>query len=129
MRLILFPIAAVLLALSPPVFAQQQGQPEPRSDMTRSMADHTMNALQQDEMAAMEKMNKAMMEGMMDPNPAMAWMKSMAAHHQGAIDMSKVVLRHIKDAEVAKEANKTIQDNETALKELQTTLVKEGNRR
>ena len=61
----------------------------------------------------------------MDPDPAMAWMKSMAAHHQGAIDMSEAVVKHTKDADVAKEARKTAQENEKALKELQTKLKKE----
>ena len=36
----------------------------------------------------MDRMNQAMMQGMMDPDPAKAWMKSMAAYHRGAIEMS-----------------------------------------
>ena len=123
-RLNLLPIAGVLLALALPASAQQ-GQSAPQSGMTQGMADHNMNAFQKDSMAAMDKMNKAMMEGMMDPDPAIAWMKSMAAHHQGAIDMSEAVVKHTKDIDVAKEARKTAQENEKALKELQTKLKKE----
>lgn len=83
-----------------------------------------MSPYQQETMAVMEKMNKAMQQGMMDPDPGMAWMKSMAAHHQGAVDMSEVVLKHTKDAEVTKEARKTVQENERDLKELQAKMRK-----
>jgi uncharacterized protein (DUF305 family) len=48
-------------------------------------------------------MNKSMMQGMMDSDPGRAWMKSMTAHHQRAIDMSKALLKNTKDAEATKE--------------------------
>jgi len=76
-------------------------------------------------MSAMDKMNKSMMEGMMDADPEMAWMKSMAAHHQGAIDMSEALLKNTKDTDTAKEARKTLQQNEKDLKELQAKMKKE----
>lgn len=120
-------MAAILLALGLPAFAQQ-GQSAPPSGSTQGMAGHKMNPFQKDAMAVMDKMNKVMMDGMMDPDPAMAWMKSMAAHHQGAIDMSEVVLKHTKDADAAKEARKTVQQNEKDLKELQAEMKKEENK-
>ncbi|NUZ08450.1 DUF305 domain-containing protein [Schlegelella sp. ID0723] len=80
---------------------------------------HNMSPAQKEFMAAMDKMNKAMMQGMTDADPGQSWMKQMAAHHQGAIDMSEIVLKHSNDPEVTKEARKTAQENEKSLKELQ----------
>lgn len=45
---------------------------------------------------SMEKMDADMQKGM-DPDPTKAWVKMMIAHHQGAIDMNKVVLKETKD--------------------------------
>lgn len=50
----------------------------------------------------MDKMNQAMM----DPDPGKAGMKSMAAHHQGAIDMSTLILHHTKNPHVLAEAQR-----------------------
>lgn len=126
--------AGVLVSLAAPV-AAQQSQTSPSGSMSdmkgmsdKGMSDKSMNAFQKDAMAAMDKMNKAMMDGMMDPDAGMAWMKSMAAHHQGAIDMSEVVLKNTKDADIIKEANKTVKENETALKDLRSKMKKEDKK-
>lgn len=84
-----------------------------------------MGLLQKSSMEDMEKMNKAMMQGMMDSDPDLAWMKSMAAHHQGAIDMSESAIKHSKDEDVIKEARKTKEENEKSLKQLQVKIRKE----
>ena len=55
-------------------------------------------------------------------DPAKAWMKSMAAHHRGAIEMSQIIMRHTKNAEVLAEARKTVDDNQRALAELQAKM-------
>lgn len=68
--------------------------------------------------AAMERMNQAMMA----PDPDKAWMKSMAAHHRGAIEMSQIIMRHAKYAEVLAEARKTVTDNQRPLAELQANI-------
>lgn len=49
--------------------------------------------------ATMETMHGPMMEGMMDPNPDVAFVRGMIPHHQGAIDMSKVLLQYGSDPE------------------------------
>lgn len=61
-----------------PSFAQG-GHGASMSDMDMK----NMGPLQKASIEAMDKMNKAMMQGMMDPDPNLAWMKGMAAHHQG----------------------------------------------
>lgn len=81
-----------------------------------------MGPAQKELSTAMDRMNQAMMQGMMDPDPAKAWMKSMAAHHQGAIEMSQIIMRHTKNAEVLAEARKTVDDNQRALAELQAKM-------
>lgn len=59
--------------------------------------------------ASMDKMNAAMMKGM-DPDPTKAWAKMMVAHHQGAIDMSKTVLKETKDPMIRQMAEKGIKE-------------------
>ena len=81
--------------------------------------------LQKASMEAMDRMNKAMMQGLMDPDPDVAWMKGMAAHHQGAIDMSEAALKHSKDETVIKEARKSKEENEKSLREIQAKIRKE----
>lgn len=133
---LLLPMTAILVALALPATAQQAQTGQQGGSMQgmqmqgmQGMPDmQNMNPFQKDTMAAMQKMNQAMMQGMMDPDPGMAWMKSMAAHHQGAIDMSEIVLKHSKDADVAKEARKTAQENEKDLKELQAKIRKEDKK-
>lgn len=90
----------------------------------QSMNMANMNAAQKEYHQAMEKMNKDMMQGMMDPDPGKSWMKQMIAHHQGAVEMSEVALKHSKDDDVRKEARKTKEQNEKDMKELQAELRK-----
>jgi hypothetical protein len=74
-------------------------------------------------MASMEKMNKQMMEAT-DPDPAKSFAKKMIVHHQGAIDMSQIVLKHSKDEEIIKMAKKMIPQQEKDIKELKDWLAK-----
>ncbi len=78
----------------------------------------------QDYMQVMRSMNAPMMAGMMIQNPDLAFACAMIPHHQGAIDMAKAVLKHGKDAEVKKLAQKTIDDQEKDIKELTEVLNK-----
>ena len=77
---------------------------------------------QKELMQAMHRMDEAMMKGMMDPDPGKAWMKSMAAHHQGAIDMSVIIQRHSKNRQVLVEARKTEAENRKSLRELRAKM-------
>lgn len=107
--------------------AQDQGgsMPNMKGMDMKGMDMKNMSPLQKDSMAAMEKMNQAMMQGMMDSDPGVGWMKGMAAHHQGAIDMSDAALKYVKDADVQKEARKSKEENEKSLKELQMKIRRE----
>jgi uncharacterized protein (DUF305 family) len=103
-----------------PSFAQG-GHGASMSDMDMK----NMGPLQKASIEAMDKMNKAMMQGMMDPDPNLAWMKGMAAHHQGAVDMSEAAIKHSKDETTVKEARKTKEENEKSLREIQAKIRKE----
>ena len=66
------------------------------SDMQKALAE------------GMDKMNSAMMPGMMIEDPDIAFVCSMIPHHQGAIDMANVVLQYGKDPWVKELAQKVI---------------------
>lgn len=72
---------------------------------------------------SMERMNTDMQKGM---DPTKAWVKMMIAHHQGAIDMNKVVLKETKDPEIRKMAEKGTSEQEAEIKQLQSWLAKHG---
>ncbi len=73
--------------------------------------------------ASMEKMDAAMMKGM-DPDPTKAWAKMMVAHHQGAIEMSKTVLKETKDPMIRQMAEKGIKEQTEEQKMLEEWISK-----
>ena len=83
-----------------------------------------MNTVQKEFHASMQKMNQQMMEGMMEADPGKSWLKQMIAHHQGAVEMSEIVLKYSKDDDVRREARKTKEENEKGIKDLQVELRK-----
>ena len=83
------------------------------------------NPADQEYMAAMEKMNKEMMAAK-DPDAAKAFAKKMAVHHQGAIDMSKTVLKHTQDKEIRRMAQKMINEQQKEIKKLQSWIARHG---
>nr|WP_298683082.1 DUF305 domain-containing protein [uncultured Dongia sp.] len=72
----------------------------------------------------MERMHGPMMDGMANPDPDMAFVLGMIPHHQGAIDMAKVVLRFGKDMENHELAKKIIAAQEHEIAEMRTWLAK-----
>lgn len=74
---------------------------------------------------SMEGMHDRMM-GAMDPDPTKAWVKMMIQHHQGALDMSRTVLKHAQDSEVRAMAQKTIDDQSKEINQLQDWLKRKG---
>ena len=81
--------------------------------------DAAMSAFKQ----SMEKMNSDMQKGM-DPDATKAWAKMMIAHHQGGIDMSRVVLRETKDPTIRKMAEKATEEQQKEIKQLQDWVAK-----
>ena len=59
-------------------------------------------------------------------NADVDFIKRMISHHQGAVDMAKVVLAFGKDAEVKKVAEDVIKTNEAEIATMQEWLKKQG---
>lgn len=68
--------------------------------------------------SAMQTMDRNMMTGMQAGSPDQMYAAMMIPHHQGAVDMSRLALHDIKDAELHRIAEKTISENEKSIHEL-----------
>ncbi|MBM0137549.1 DUF305 domain-containing protein [Pseudomonas alliivorans] len=88
--------------------------------MTAAGMDNRASA---DYKQAMEKMNKGMMSGMAS-DPSKSWAQMMVEHHQGAIDMSKIVLKNTQDPAIKQMAEKSIKEQSTSIAELKSWLSK-----
>ncbi|HEV7277156.1 MAG TPA: DUF305 domain-containing protein [Devosiaceae bacterium] len=76
--------------------------------------------------ATMETMHGPMMEGMANADPDAAFVLGMIPHHQGAIDMSNVVLRYGTDPEVRAIAQHIIADQQPEIDTMNAWLVRRG---
>ena len=140
MRVVTF-ISAFALAVMLTQASNAQGQMQGHGSMP-GMAGQT-------DTAAMQKMMQDMMPSASDPASTkdfkegeMRMMKNMhisytgdadvdfrthmIAHHQGAIDMANVALKHAKDADTKKMAQKIISDQEKEIAEMKEWLKKHG---
>lgn len=61
-------------------------------------------------------------------NADVDFVRGMIPHHQGAIDMAKVVLAHGKDEQVRKWAADIIREQEREIAEMQAWLARNGQR-
>ena len=89
---------------------------------TPSFADDAGQAY----MKSMEKMNADMKKGM-DPDATKAWAKMMAAHHQGAIEMSRTVLKETKDPMIREMAEQGIKEQTEEQAKLKEWIGKHGS--
>jgi uncharacterized protein (DUF305 family) len=92
-----------------------------------AMGKGQMSHAQEASTAAMSKMNATMMQAMQSSDPDIALVKGMIPHHQGAIDMAKVVLQYGKDGRVKTWANQIIATQEKEIGEMQDWLKAHGN--
>lgn len=76
---------------------------------------------------AMDRMHGPMMEGSRDPDADVAFVKGMIPHHQGAIDMARIVLRHGKDEAIRKLANDVIREQEREIALMREWLKHRGH--
>jgi hypothetical protein len=70
----------------------------------------------------MQRMHEPMMEGMANPDPDAAFILGMMPHHQGAIDMAEIQLRHGTDPQARALAMKIIIDQRRELEEMRQWL-------
>ena len=92
------------------------------SSMSGMSAMHDTPAMR-DYSAAMKRMDQKMMQAM-DKDAGKAYIKMMIAHHQGAVDMSEIALRHSNVPYVREAAQKQITMQEKDIAELQSLLAK-----
>ena len=76
--------------------------------------------------ATMDAMHDPMLEGMADPDPDAAFIKGMIPHHQGAVDMGKVVLQYGTDPDVRNLAQHIIADQQIEILQMRDWLEKSG---
>jgi hypothetical protein len=76
--------------------------------------------------ATMEAMHGPMMAGMAHPDPDAAFVLGMIPHHQGAIDMSKVVMKYGADPEIRVLAEHIINDQEPEIAQMNGWLTAKG---
>ena len=141
MRNITFALAAATLfaGVSSVALGQESaGEASPLPEQCRQAEGHQMTGMggtdmpkvdmsgmddaHQAYMASMMKMHPAMMEGMMAKDPDVAFVCGMIAHHQGAIDMAEVELKHGDNEEAKQMAQKIIDAQTKEIGEFKTWL-------
>lgn len=75
-------------------------------------------------MEAAGRMHGPMLAGLQTDDPDVAFVRAMIAHHQGAIDLAKVVLQYGKDDQAKKWANDVIRDQQREISEMEDWLKK-----
>ena len=98
----------------------EMGAMDSGHDMTGSM-DEAHKAL----MTGMDEMNAKMMQGMMAPDPDVAFVCGMLPHHQGAIDMAKAELAHGDDQWAKDQAQRIIDAQEKEISEMKAWLAEQ----
>jgi hypothetical protein len=84
---------------------------------TASMSKASRNYMQ-----AMKRMDPPMMKGIQAADPDIAFVQAMIPHHQGAIDMARVVLQFGKDDQVKAWANEIIAAQQSEIAAMQEWL-------
>jgi uncharacterized protein (DUF305 family) len=98
-------------------------------DMTSIMAEMQPKPTDTASTKDFKDAHKAMMKAMHKPftgDPDVDFRVHMIPHHQGAVDMAKIALKHAKDPETRKMAESIIKDQEREIGEMQGWLKKHG---
>jgi uncharacterized protein (DUF305 family) len=115
-------LAAALMALTAPALGQSSHQHHSGGAPAAPAHSEAVKAYS----TAMDRMHGPMMQGIQEPDPDVAFVKGMIPHHQGAIDMAKVVLQYGKDEQTKKWAADVIREQQREIDEMQAWLKAKG---
>jgi uncharacterized protein (DUF305 family) len=122
----LFKSALAALALTAvfagPALAQHQGHGGGTMKMDGASTDSAATKAFKEANAKMHKDMDIAYSGDADAD----FVRGMIPHHQGAIDMAKVVLAHGKDPEIRKLAEAVVRDQEKEVAQMREWLKKHG---
>ncbi|WP_392565400.1 DUF305 domain-containing protein [Utexia brackfieldae] len=102
----------LLLVLALPVGVMAQPQSAAQSHAQSHSQSQAPTEAEKAYMRAMDAMHTPMMQGVMNSDPDVAFIKGMIPHHQGAIDMAKIVIQYGKDPAVRQLAEQVIKAQE-----------------
>ncbi|MEH2525409.1 MULTISPECIES: CopM family metallochaperone [unclassified Bradyrhizobium] len=123
-------IATVIAAIGTAAFAQHVHQPSSATDPQAAQKVMEDMAPKDSDAASTKAYTEAHTKMMQDMhqtytgNADIDFMTGMIPHHQGAIDMAKVLLKYGKDAETRKLAEQIIADQEKEIALMQAWLRK-----
>lgn len=116
-----FAIAAVISVIGiPAAIAQMQGMDMQKMMQMMTPAPNDPPSTKDFKQAHMNMMKDMNME--FTGNPDVDFAKSMIKHHEGGIEMAKLLLKHGKDPEMRKKAEKLIQEQGQDNKDFQAWL-------
>lgn len=129
MRMISHGLAAVfLIAAAQAASAQSMDHDHTDHGSTERPAPSGANS---PAVEAYKKADAAMHAAMNRPytgNPDLDFLTGMIPHHQGAIDMAKVALRHARDPEVKRLAQEVIDAQEKEIAEMKAMIARLGGK-
>jgi uncharacterized protein (DUF305 family) len=121
-----FFLAAALAAMAAGSASAQDAGSHAGHDMSAMTSTDTGSPATKAYMDAMDRMHGPMMDGVANADPDVAFVLGMIPHHQGAIDMAKIVLEYGKDDFTRKLAQEVIAAQETEITAMRDWLKQRG---